>query len=88
MVTKKEFFDYMSKQFDETYRDEEAYAMFKEILKTKDKTKLSELHDLTLMTKRDRLIYRYALACEGKELTPHQVDQYLFAILYALEQRR
>lgn len=88
MTTKREFFDYMSKKFDETYRDEDAYAMFKEILKTKDKSKLSDLYDLVLMTKDDRLIYRYALACEGKELTPHQVDQYLWAIKYALEQRK
>lgn len=88
MTTKREFFAYMSEKFDETYKDEETYILFKTILKTNDKGKLNELHDLTLMSKRDRLIYRYALACEGKELTPKQVDQYLTAIQYALEQRR
>lgn len=88
MTTKREFFAHMSEKLEESYKDEETYILFKTILKTKDKGKLNELHDLTLMSKKDRLIYRYALACEGKELTPTQVDHYLLAIQFALEQRR
>lgn len=88
MVSKREFFNHISEMYDESYRDEDTYLLFKEILRTKDKAKLNELHDLTLMNKRERLAYRYALAANGKELTPLQLDMYLSAIQYALQQRQ
>lgn len=88
MVTKREFFDYMSEIYDEKYKNEEAYRLFKSIATMKDKNQLNELHDITLMTKQQRLQYRYALAINGKELTPHQVDQYITTIDYALRNRK
>ncbi len=88
MVTKREFFDYMSEIYDEKYKNEEAYKLFKSITVMKDKNKLNELHDITLMTKQQRLQYRYILATNGKELTPHQVDQYITTIDYALRNRK
>jgi hypothetical protein len=88
MATKREFFDYMSQIYDEKYKNEEAYRLFKSITTMKDKNKLNELHDITLMTKHQRLQYRYALAINGKELTPHQVDQYITTIDYALRNRK
>lgn len=88
MVTKREFFDYMSKIYDEKYKNEEAYVLFKSISTMKDKNQLNEFHDMTLMTKHKRLQYRYALAIGGKELTPHQVDQLISTIDYALRNRK
>lgn len=88
MVTKREFFDYMSEIYDEGYKNEEAYRLFKSIATTKDKNQLNEFHNITLMTKQQRLQYRYALALGGKELTPHQVDQYITTIDYALRNRK
>ena len=88
MVTKREFFDYMSEIYDERYKNEEAYRLFKSIATMKDKNQLNEFHNITLMTKQQRLQYRYALALGGKELTPHQVDQYITTIDYALRNRK
>jgi hypothetical protein len=88
MATKREFFDYMSEIYDEKYKNEESYRLFKSITAMNDKNKLNELHDITLMTKQQRLQYRYALAINGKELTPHQVDQYITTIDYALRNRK
>lgn len=88
MVTKREFFDYMSEIYDERYKNEEAYRLFKSIATMKDKNQLNEFHNITLMTKQQRLQYRYALALGGKELTPYQVDQYITTIDYALRNRK
>lgn len=88
MVSKREFFNYISNLYDESYKDEDTYILFREILKTKDKVKLGELYDLTQMSRKERLAYRYSLAANGKELTPLQLDMYLSAIKYALEQRQ
>lgn len=77
----------MSFLYDEDYRDEDTYAVFLEVLNMKNKSKLAEMYELTQMDKKKRLIYRYALACNGKEMTPHQLDQYLTAIEYALQNR-
>ena len=88
MATKKEFFDYMSQIYDEIYDNYETYSLFKSITKLKDKNQLNELHDLTLMTRQQRLQYRYVLATNGKELTPDQLDQYITTIDYALRNRK
>jgi hypothetical protein len=44
-----------------------------------------DLAELTLMSKTDRLIYRNTLACQGKEFTPSQIDEYLYIVEYGLE---
>lgn len=84
MVNKREFFEYMSTLYDEDYKDDDTYKTMKSILKIKDKSYINELKDLTTMTKRERLAYRHALAANGKELTPRQVDQYISMVDYAL----
>jgi len=84
MVNKREFFEYMSTLYDEDYKDDDTYKTMKSILKIKDKNYINELKDLTTMTKRERLAYRHALAANGKELTPRQVDQYISMVDYAL----
>jgi hypothetical protein len=85
MVTKKEFSDYMTEMYgDEEYTD--LYKSFKTFSKIKDRGQIRELKDLVKMSPQRRLVYRYALAANGKELTPKQVDQYLGTIEYALLQ--
>jgi hypothetical protein len=84
MVTKKEFFTHMSELYDEDYNDQELYKTFKSIMKIKDRGQIRELQDLTKMNPKQRLLYRYALATNGKELTPRQVDQYISAIEFAI----
>ena len=37
------------------------------------------------MNRTDRLIYRNKRACEGTEMTPAQVDEYLATVEFALE---
>jgi len=84
MVTKKEFFTHMSELYDEDYNDQEIYKTFKSIVKTKDKEQIRELKELVNMNPKHRLLYRHALATNGKELTPRQVDQYISAIEFAI----
>jgi hypothetical protein len=74
----------MSTLYDEDYKDDDTYKTMKSIIKIKDKNYINELKDLTTMTKRERLAYRHALAANGKELTPRQVDQYISMVDYAL----
>ena len=84
--TKKSFYEYMSVRFNRKYRDSETYDMLLEIIQeARDETAFMDLAELTLMNKTDRLIYRNRLACEGEELTPMQVDEYLATIEFALE---
>lgn len=85
MVTKKEFFSYMSAMYNEDYKDEELYKAFKSIIKLDNKSQIKELRDLTKMDTKERLLYRYSLAANGKEFTPLQVDQYISMIELALE---
>lgn len=85
MITKKEFIDYMTDMYgDEDYSN--LYKSFKSFAKITDKEHIDELRNLVKMGVRQRLLYRYALAANGKELTPKQVDQYLSTIEYALLQ--
>lgn len=84
MVTKKEFFTHMSELYDEDYNDQELYKTFKSLVKIKDRGQIRELQDLTKMNAKERLLYRHALATNGKELTPRQVDQYISTIEFAL----
>jgi hypothetical protein len=84
MITKKEFCDYMVDMYglDNDYDD--LYKTFKKFSKIKDKGQIRELKDLVKMLPKERLLYRYALAFHGREMTPSQVDQYLSMIEYAL----
>ena len=85
--TKKSFYEYMSTRFNTKYKDPDGYLTLLDVIQsaTNDDDVFMDLAELTLMTKTDRLIYRNALACEGKELTPYQVDVYLAIVEYGLE---
>lgn len=87
MDTKKEFFEYMSDLIGEKYRYPHAYEVYKEIYTTTDKKILAQMYDLTQMNQNERMFYRMALACQGIELTPIQIDQFLLSIDYALRSR-
>lgn len=85
MITKKEFSDYMTEKYgDEDYSD--LYKSFKSFSKMTDSKQIAELRDLVKMNKKQRIIYRHAMASYGKELTPTQLDQYISTIEYALLQ--
>ena len=85
--TKKAFFEYMSLKYDNKFKDQTAYDVLLDIIQeaSKSDAHMMALAELTLMNKTDRLIYRNRLACEGEELTPVQVDEYLATIEYGLE---
>jgi hypothetical protein len=46
MVTKKEFFSYMSAMYNEDYQDEDLYKAFKTIVKLDNKSQVKELKDI------------------------------------------
>lgn len=85
MITKQEFFVQMSELFEEEYKDTEGYKTFKEISNLKNKSQINDMRELVQMDNISRLAYRHALASNGKELTPRQLDQYLTIIEYALD---
>ena len=87
MITKQEFFLHMSELFEEEYKDLEGYKTYKEISSLRNKNQIKEMRELTQMDRVKRLAYRHALAANGKELTPRQLDQYLSIIEYALDHR-
>lgn len=84
MINKREFFSYMSSLYDEEYTDDDTYKTLKSIMRTSDNKTIKELRELILMNKKERLIYREALASNGQELTPRQLDQYISMIEYAI----
>jgi len=68
------------------YEDTQGYKTLVEILdKAQDPYIYNELSEMIDFDEQDRLGYRHALACHGKELTPKQVDQYISIVEYALE---
>ena len=68
------------------YEDTNGYKTLVEILdKAQDPYIYNELAEMIDFDEQDRLGYRNALACHGKELTPRQVDQYISIVEYALE---
>ena len=85
--TKKAFYEYMSLRFNTKYKDPGGYLTLLDIIQSADNSEevFMDLAELTLMTKTDRLIYRNAMACNGVELTPYQVDEYLAIVEYGLE---
>lgn len=87
MLSKQEFFLRMSIMYEEKYTDEDAYKVFKQIVKMHDEDQLLEMKEITMFNKAQRIAYRHSLAANGKELTPRQLDQYISTIQLALEQR-
>ncbi len=84
--TKKSFYEYMSTRFNRNYKDAETYEALLEIIAdARDESNFMDLAELTLMNRTDRLIYRNKRACEGTEMTPAQVDEYLATVEFALE---
>jgi hypothetical protein len=84
MLTKKQLFDYISDKYGEPYKSNDAYEAYKEVYNLTDGIKINEMRKIVNMSPKARLLYRYALASNGKELTPKQLDQYLLAIETAL----
>jgi hypothetical protein len=84
MINKQDFFTYMSILYNEDYHDVDAYKTFKSITKLKDQNKINDLKRITKFDTKERLAYRHALAANGKELTPTQLDQYISTISFAL----
>ena len=85
-ITKKEFFEYMSALYQDKYRDNEAYQILLDIIKRAEDAKfVKQIQELAAMNTREKLQYRYAMAVNGKEFTPLQIDQYISLIKYALK---
>ena len=86
--TKKAFYEYMSLKYKRKYKDEEGYMTLLDIVSraSKDDAVMLEMADLTLMSKRERVIYRNAMAIGGIEMTPTQVDEYIIVLELALSQ--
>lgn len=84
MVNKQDFFTYMSELYEEDFNDVDAYKTLKQVIRIKNEDQIRELKSLSKMNPKQRLLYRHALAANGKELTPRQVDQYISTVEYAL----
>ena len=83
--SKKNFYEHMSSIYGK-YNDTTAYRTLLDIFdRADDVCLMNELYELTDYNKKQRLQYRYGLACVGKEFTPLQVDQYISIIEYAME---
>ncbi len=85
--TKKAFYEFMSERMNTKYKDSEGYEVLLDVILVAESSESSfmDLVELTLMNKTDRLIYRNKQACEGTEMTPLQVDEYLSIVEYGLE---
>lgn len=85
-ISKQQFFKYMSALYEDKYRDNEAYDVLVDIIKRgEDAIFVKKMRELADMTTKDKLQYRYAMAVQGKEFTPLQIDQYISLIKYALK---
>jgi len=85
--TKKAFYEHMSDKLGYKYKSNDGYMDLLDIIHDANESESSfmSLAELTLMTKADKLLFRYTQACKGKELTPTQVDIYLLIVEYGLE---
>lgn len=85
--TKKDFYEHMSTKLNRKYRDNEGYLDLLDTIEDVNESESAFMSyaELTLMNKTDRLIFRNAMACKGKEYTPTQIDEYLLIVEYALE---
>jgi hypothetical protein len=84
--SKKDFYKYMSSIYGK-YEDTNGY---KSLIETIDRASedpyiYDELSEFVEYSEQERLAYRYALACHGKELTPEQVDRHISIVEYALD---
>lgn len=85
-ISKKEFFKYMSALYDTQYNDTDAYNILMDIIKrADDKSFLKSVKELANMTTKEKQLHRYALAVQGKEFTPLEIDQYISVVKYALK---
>jgi hypothetical protein len=85
-VSKTDFFKYMSALYQDKYKDNEAYTVLLDIIKRADDAALvKKMRELADMNTKEKLQYRYAMAVQGKEFTPIQIDQYISLIRYALK---
>lgn len=85
-VSKQDFFKYMSALYEDKYKDNEAYSVLLDIIKRSDDANLvKKMRELADMDHKEKLQYRYAMAVQGKEFTPVQIDQYISLIKYALK---
>jgi hypothetical protein len=84
-ITKRAFYKYMSALYEDKYKNEEAYQILIDIMNRADDPKfLNRVRELAEMDTKERLQYRYAMAVQGKEFTPTEVDQYISLIKFAL----
>lgn len=85
-ISKQDFFKYMSALYEDKYKDNEAYSVLIDIIKRADDASfVKKMRELADMTTKEKLQYRYAMAIQGKEFTPMQIDQYISLIKYALK---
>jgi len=76
----------MSALYEDKYRDNEAYDILVDIIKrAEDDNFLKKMKEIADMTSKEKLQYRYAMAVQGKEFTPIQIDQYISLIKYAFK---
>jgi hypothetical protein len=64
---------------------EDSWELYREAINNPEIYPPEILHSLIEMDKEDRLIWRAELAERGYEMTPMQVDQYIFIINTAIE---
>ena len=85
--TKKAFYEHMSDKLGIKYKNNDGYMDLLDIIHDANESESSfmSLAELTLMSKADKLLFRYTEACKGRELTPTQVDEYLLIVEYGLE---
>lgn len=85
-ISKQQFFKYMSALYEDKYRDNEAYDVLVDIIRRgEDAIFVKKMRELADMNTKEKLQYRYAMAVQGKEFTPLQIDQYISLIKYALK---
>jgi len=85
--TKKAFYEHMSNKLDRKYKSNDGYMDLLDVIHDANESESAfmSLAELTVMTKSDKLLFRYTQACKGRELTPIQVDEYLLIVEYGLE---
>lgn len=81
--SKKGFYNYMSGLYGR-YRKKSGYETLLSIIDRADDTEtMLELMEMPEYNTKQRLQYRYVMACMGKELTPREIDEYFSIIEYA-----
>ena len=93
--TKKSLYEYISKKHDIKYKDPKGFDELKSALSILEIGNQDEIDEsfrvfifnimLINMDKEHRLLFRYRLATNGRELTPSQVDIHISIMEYALK---